>query len=147
MSLLRLAGYKLYTSQEARTLRTMLGGEGTRDLAMNILLTSKKRFEEDDRRALHRELHLVKESLQPIWGYQTQQYMYASNGAFVPVSNGGQYQRQMYHRSAQTDEDKALLEEIRKVEWRHSKKTYRTEDWQKNNRKKEYRRSAKNHYS
>ncbi len=132
MSLHRLAGHKLYTSQEARTIRTMLGSKGSQELAVNIILTAKKRFMEDDRRALYRELNLIKKQMladAPMWGY-----IQGSNRSFP------------YHVHY-TDEQKELLEEVRKVEWMHSKKSYGAQEWQAKNRKKEYRRSAKNHYS
>lgn len=133
MNRLRLAGQKLYTSQEARTLLTMLTGETTRDLAINLLLTSKKRLPEEYRRALHRELNLIKTSL------RSYTYQYA-NGQTITWGYNPMFDK------ADPERD-AALRELLSIEWRHSKKTYTTEEWQKNNRKMEYRRSAKNHYS
>jgi hypothetical protein len=130
----RLASSKVYMTKEAHTILNMLKSEGSRELALAILNTSKRRFAEDDRRALYRELHFLKESLKVnrwTWGY-----LNANNNWLYPTTNP-QY----------TEEDQAILDQVRITEWRHSKRSYNTEEWEKNNRKKEYRRSAKNHYS
>ena len=129
--------YRVYTPLEADTIRRMLRIEGSRELGLGIIINSGKRFREDDRRALYRELHLLKNQLGTAyyrWGYMSSQVQMWSpkTGAIETLYS---------------DEDNAILESIKKAEWQHSKRSYSTEEWQKNNRKKEYRRSAKNHYS
>lgn len=131
----RLASNKMHDPKEARVLLQMLQSEGSRELALNIVNTSKKRFFEDDRRALHRELHLIKTSLGNAyyrWGYQSSQVQMWGTTGFQNIYS---------------DEDKAILTEIEKAQWKHSKKSYTMQEWEKTHWKKEYRRSAKNHYS
>ncbi len=125
--------HRIYTPQEAYTVRRMLQAEGSRELALGIIKNSQKRFREDDRRALHKELDLLRKEVLTF---------------SIPAQFGG-IMTWMYNPGLdRADPEKdAFLKDIRTIEWQHSKKSYSTEEWQKNNRKKEYRRSAKNHYS
>lgn len=135
----RLASHKMYEPKEAHTLIQMLKSEGSRELALNIVNTSKKRFFENERRTLHKELNLLKSTLgQPAWrwGYQSSQLQ------MWGTRNPGAGYSQIYD-----DSERELLEEIQKAQWKHSKKSYTVQEWEKTHWKKEYRRSAKNHYS
>lgn len=103
------------------------------ELALGIIKGSKRRFFEDDRNKIIRELHHAKRG---VVLYE----MAMVGGSTVSWNYNPAFDAPDPHRDT-------LLLLIRSIELAHSKGAYSHQRWQHNGRKKEYKRSAKNHYS
>lgn len=136
MSMIRVQKPR-YSPKEAHMIFKMLQDPGMRDIALNTLLNNPtKRFAEDDRRELFRELRLIKVSIHN--AHTTVIYTMSASGTYTMQTGTS-------HWIAQTAEETQVLDDVKRVEWVHGKRAYR-EHWQEK-RKKNFRRSAKNHHS
>lgn len=132
---LELFPKKHFTCQEAHRIIGMLrsSDETIWDLALSIILNSNMRFFEPDRRQLMKQLHYL--------GPEEDKYAFRT---YLIAGQKITYSAGIFDSTPRNPEREEVIDKIKK---RHSKVSYRYEGFRVENGRKQYKRSAKNHYS